>query len=158
MNHRYAYCSKDQDPDQDNEEMPFTPGAGRNMDETPLSMEDTQTAHSFLSDSSLDGAAEALKEEEEDEEEDKDVGVSDGHVEKALVGLSAVAEELGGPPTLGSPRAENGVQNERNGYDLGNHIDKAERQFWDRATEGQNRDLDNCELSLDLTELPRIKI
>ncbi|XP_068568478.1 zinc finger E-box-binding homeobox 2-like [Cebidichthys violaceus] len=162
MNHRYAYCSKDQDPDQDHEEMPFTPGAGRNIggrlaDETPLSMEDTQTAHSFLSDSSLDGAAEALKEEEEEEEEDKDAGVSDGHVEKALVGLSGAAEELGGSPILGSPTAEKGVQNERNGYDVGNHIVKAEREFWDRDTEGQNGDLDKCELSLDLTDLPRIK-
>ncbi|XP_068450594.1 zinc finger E-box-binding homeobox 2-like isoform X2 [Clinocottus analis] len=160
MNHRYAYCSKDQDPDQDNEEMPFTPEAGRSMegrlsDETPLSMEDTQTAHSFLSDSSLDGAAEALKEEEEEEEEDKDAGISDGHVEKARE--EEVAEELGGSTILGSPTAENGVQNERNGYDVRKHIDKAKRHFWDRDTEGHNGDLDNCELSLDLAELPRIK-
>ncbi|XP_054473240.1 zinc finger E-box-binding homeobox 2-like [Anoplopoma fimbria] len=163
MNHRYAYCSKDQDPDQDHEEMPFTPGEGSNLgvrlvDETPLSMEDTQTAHSFLSDSSLDGAAEALKEEEEEEEEeDKDAGVSDGHVEEALVGLSGAAEELGGSTALGSPTVENGVQTERNCYDNGNHIYKTERQFWDGDTEGQNGDLDKCELSLDLTDLPRIK-
>ncbi|XP_074498739.1 zinc finger E-box-binding homeobox 2 isoform X1 [Sebastes fasciatus] len=158
MNHRYAYCSKDQDPDQDQEEMPLTPGAGGSLggrlaDETPLSIEDTQTAHSFLSDSSLDGAAEALKEEEEEE----DVGVSDGRVEEAHVGLSGVVEELGGSPIRGSPTGENGVQNERNGYDVGNHIDDAERQFWDRDTEDQNGDLDKCELNLDITDLPRIK-
>nr|XP_040058566.1 zinc finger E-box-binding homeobox 2-like isoform X1 [Gasterosteus aculeatus aculeatus] len=163
MNHRYAYCSKDQDPDQDHEEMSFPPGAGRNLegrlvDEAPLSVEDTQTAHSFLSDSSLDGAAEALKEEEEEEEEEEDnnLGVSDGQVERAHVGLIEGAEELGDcSPILGSPAAENGVQNEINGFDVGNHIDKADRQFWD--TKGQNVDLEKCELSLDLTDLPRIK-
>ncbi|XP_062420166.1 zinc finger E-box-binding homeobox 2-like [Pungitius pungitius] len=163
MNHRYAYCSKDQDPDQDHEEMSFPPGAGRSPEgrlagETPLSMEDAQTAHSFLSDSSLDGAAEALKEEEEEEEEDNDLGVSDAHVDKAHVGLTGGAEELGDRcPVLGSPAAENGVQNEFNGYDVANRMDKAEGQFWDRDTEGQNGDLEKCELSLDLTDLPRIK-
>ncbi|KAL7407009.1 hypothetical protein ABVT39_001508 [Epinephelus coioides] len=161
MNHRYAYCSKDQDPDQDQEEMPLTPGVGSNLggrlaDETPLSMEDTQTAHSFLSDSSLDGAAEALKEEEEEEEEDKEAGVSDGHMEEAHASLSGAAEELRGSPIRG-PTGENGVQDERNGYDVGNHIDSAERQFWGRDTEDQNGDLDKCELSLEITDLPRIK-
>ncbi|XP_070849279.1 zinc finger E-box-binding homeobox 2-like [Chaetodon trifascialis] len=161
MNHRYAYCSKDQDPDQDQEEMPLTPGAGNSLggrlaDETPLSMEDTQTPHSFLSDSSLDGAAEALKEEEE-EEEDKEAGVSDGHMEESHLSLSGAAEELGGGTIQESPTAENGVQNERNGYDVGKHIDSAERQFWDGDTEEQNGDLDKCELSLDITDLPRIK-
>uniref|UniRef100_UPI0037E837B1 zinc finger E-box-binding homeobox 2-like n=1 Tax=Semicossyphus pulcher TaxID=241346 RepID=UPI0037E837B1 len=151
MNHRYAYCSKDQDPDQDQEEMPLTPGAGHNLggrlsDETPLSMEDTQTPHSFLSDSSLDGAAEILKEEEE-EEEDKDAGVSNGRVE-----LSGVAEEMGGSPIQESPSGENG---ERNIYDVGNHTESTERKLWD--SEERNGDLDKCELSLDLTDLPRIK-
>lgn len=154
MNHRYAYCSKDQDPDQDHEEMPLTPGADNNLrarltDETPLSMEDTQTLHSFLSDSSLDGTAEALKEEEEEQEdEDKEAGVNEAHVS-----LSGKAEELGGSPIQESPTGENGVQNERNSYNVGNHIDNAE--FWD--TEDQNGDLDKCELSLDITDLPRIK-
>lgn len=161
MNHRYAYCSKDQDPDQDQEEMPLTPGAGSNLvgrlaDETPLSMEDTQTPHSFLSDSSLDGAAEALKEEEE-EEEDKEAGASDGHVEESHLSLSGAAEELGGSTIQESPTGENGVQHERNSFDVGKHIDSAERQFWDRDTEEQNGDLDKCELSLDITDLPRIK-
>lgn len=157
MNHRYAYCSKDQDPDQDHEEMPFTSGAGLNLggrlaDETPLSVEDIQTPHSFLSDSSLDGAAEALKEEEEE------AGISDSHVEEARVSLSGgTADELGGTPVRESPTGENGVQNERNGYDVENHIDNAERQFWGRDTEAQNGDLDKCELSLDITDLPRIK-
>ncbi|XP_051271726.1 zinc finger E-box-binding homeobox 2 [Dicentrarchus labrax] len=155
MNHRYAYCSKDQDPDQDHEEMPLTPGAGNNLggrliDETPLSLEDTQTPHSFLSDSSLDGAAEALKDEEE-----KETGVRDGPVEEAHLSFSGAAEKLGGIQE--SPTGDNGVQNERNGYNVGNHIDNAERQFWVRDTDDQNGDLDKCELSLDLTDLPRIK-
>ncbi|XP_078105031.1 zinc finger E-box-binding homeobox 2 isoform X3 [Sander vitreus] len=155
MNHRYAYCSKDQDPDQDHEEMPLTPVAGGNFrghlaNETPLSMEDSQTAHSFLSDSSLDGATEALKEDEE--EEDKEAGVSDGHVGEAHASLSGAAEELGRSPIQESPTGENGVQN---GYDVGNHIDNAERQFWGRDTEDQNGN--KCELSLDLTDLTRIK-
>nr|XP_046239189.1 zinc finger E-box-binding homeobox 2-like [Scatophagus argus] len=155
MNHRYAYCSKDQDPDQDHEEMPLTSGVGNNLgvrlaDETPLSIEDTQTPHSFLSDSSLDGTAEALKEEEE--EEGKEAAVSEAHVS-----LSGAADELGGSPIQESPSAENGVQNERNSYDEGNHIDNGERQFWDRDTEDQNGNLDKCELSGDITDLPRIK-
>ncbi|XP_019124214.2 zinc finger E-box-binding homeobox 2 [Larimichthys crocea] len=155
MNHRYAYCSKDQDPDQDHEEMPLTPGTGNNLggrlaDETPLSMEDTQTPHSFLSDSSLDGAV--LKEEEE-EEEDREAGVS----EEAHLSLSGAAEELRGSPIQESPTGENGVQTERNSYNVGNHTDNAERQFWDRDTQDQNGDLDKCELSLDITDLPRIK-
>ncbi|XP_045931108.1 zinc finger E-box-binding homeobox 2-like [Micropterus dolomieu] len=152
MNHRYAYCSKDQDPDQDPDEMPLTPGAGNNLgghlaDGTPLSMEDTQTPHSFLSDSSLDGAAEALKEEE--------AGVSDGHVEEARVS-SGAAEDLGGSPIRELPTGENGEQNERNIYNVGNHIRNSERQLWDRDTEEMNGDLDKCEPSLD-TDLPRIK-
>lgn len=152
MNHRYAYCSKDQDPDQDPDEMPLTPGAGNNLgghlaDGTPLSMEDTQTPHSFLSDSSLDGAAEALKEEE--------AGVSDGHVEEARVS-SGAAEDLGGSPIRELPTGENGEQNERNIYNVGNHIHNSERQFWDRDTKEMNGDLDKCEPSLD-TDLPRIK-
>ncbi|KAK1902351.1 Zinc finger E-box-binding homeobox 2, partial [Dissostichus eleginoides] len=162
MNHRYAYCSKDQDQDQDPEEMPLTPGAGSSLegrlsDETRLSIEYTQTAHSFLSDSSLDGAAEAFKEEEEDveEEEDKEAGVSDSH--EAHVGLSEEAKELESSPIQGSPIRENGVQNERNGYDVENHIDNAEREFWEQNMEEQNGDLDRCELSHDITDLPRIK-
>ncbi|XP_033995396.1 zinc finger E-box-binding homeobox 2-like [Trematomus bernacchii] len=162
MNHRYAYCSKDQDQDQDPEEMPLTPGAGSSLggrlsDETRLSIEYTQTAHSFLSDSSLDGAAEAFKEEEEDveEEEDKEAGVSDSH--EAHVGLSEEAKELESSPIQGSPIRENGVQKERNGYDVENHIDNAEREFWEQKMKEQNGDLDRCELSHDITDLPRIK-
>ncbi|XP_023268615.1 zinc finger E-box-binding homeobox 2-like [Seriola lalandi dorsalis] len=156
MNHRYAYCSKDQDPDQDHEEMPFTPGSGnilggRLADEPPLSMEDTQTPHSFLSDSSLDGAPEALKEEEED----KEAGVSDGHVEEAHESLSG--EQLEGSPVQESPAREHGEQHERNSCDVGNHTDSVERHMWDRDTEDQSEDLDKCELSLEITDLPRIK-
>ncbi|XP_051804770.1 zinc finger E-box-binding homeobox 2-like [Acanthochromis polyacanthus] len=157
MNHRYAYCSKDQDPDQDHEEMPLTPDVGNNLvgrlaEDTPLSMDDTQTPHSFLSDSSLDGGPDALKEEEEEE-----ARVTDGHMDEAHVGLSEAAEELGGSPIQKSPAGENGMQHERNSYDVGNHIDNNESHIWDRDTEDQNGDLDKCELSLDITELPRIK-
>ncbi|XP_061642231.1 zinc finger E-box-binding homeobox 2-like isoform X2 [Phyllopteryx taeniolatus] len=60
MNHRYAYCSKDQDPDQEHDDVPPEPAA--------LSVEDTQTPQSFLSDTSLDGASEAPKEDEDDQE------------------------------------------------------------------------------------------
>ncbi|KAM7422912.1 hypothetical protein PAMA_010783 [Pampus argenteus] len=158
MNHRYAYCSKDQDPDQDHEEMPLTPGAGINIGgrlvlETPLSMEDTQTPHSFLSDCSLDGPPEALKEEEEEEEEDKEA--RDSHVEVA--NMSLLGEQLEGNRIQESHREENREQNERNSCNVGNHIDSAESQLWDRDTEDQNGDLDKCELSLDITDLPRIK-
>lgn len=115
MNHRYAYCSKDQDPDQDHEELPLTPGTGHNLlgrltDEIPSTMEDTQTPHSFLSDSSLDGAAEGLKEEEE--EEDNKAGVTDGQVEEARLSLPGAIKELGGSPMQESPSLENGLQNQ----------------------------------------------
>ncbi|KAF3856554.1 hypothetical protein F7725_017277 [Dissostichus mawsoni] len=157
MNHRYAYCSKDQDQDQDPEEMPLTPGAGSSLevrlsDETRLSIEYTQTAHSFLSDSSLDGAAEAFKEEEEVWKRRRIK-----RQELAHVGLSEEAKELESSPIQGSPIRENGVQNERNGYDVENHIDNAEREFWEQNMEEQNGDLDRCELSHDITDLPRIK-
>lgn len=157
MNHRYAYCSRDQDPDQDHEEMPFTPGAGngfgrRLSDETPLSMDETQTPHSFLSDSSLDGGPEALKEEEEEEEE-KETRISGGHGEEAHVILSA--EQLEGSPIQESITREHGEQYERNNVDVRNHIDAEESHMWD--AEDQSGDL-KCELSLDITDLPRIKI
>lgn len=152
MNHRYAYCSKDQDLDQDHEEMPFTPGVGSNLerrlsDETPLSMEDTQTPHSFLSDSSLDGAAEALKEEEEEEEE-KETEASEAHT-------SLSGEQLEGSPVQQSVPMENGEQHERN--NVRNHGDSAERHMWDGDAEDERGDLTKCERSLDITDLPRIK-
>ncbi|XP_019952442.2 zinc finger E-box-binding homeobox 2-like isoform X1 [Paralichthys olivaceus] len=154
MNHRYAYCSKDQDPDQDPEEMPFTPGAGsilagRLGDDNPLSLEDTQTPHSFLSDSSLDGAPEGLKEEEEEE---KEAGVSDGHVEEAHESLSG--DPLEGRPVQDSPTREHGEQHERNSCNVGNNTDS---HTWERGTEDQREDLDKYELNLDITDLPRIK-
>lgn len=161
MNHRYAYCSKDQDPDQDQDDMPLTPGAGNSLvgrlsEDAPLSLDETQTPHSFLSDSSLDGAPDALKEEEEEEEEGEE-RVCNDRKEEADVNLPDPAEELGGNPTQESPAGENGVQSERNRYDMQDHIDNTESQTWDRDTEDRNGDLDKCELSLDLTELPRIK-
>lgn len=147
MNHRYAYCSKDQDPDQEHEEMPLTPGTGnilgsRLADETPLSIEDTQTPHSFLSDSSLDGATEALKEMEE--EEDKEAGVTDGQAEEARLSSFGASEELGGSQVVESPSGENGSQNDGDSHKLSNHTDNAENQ----DTEDQNGDLDKCEPSL----------
>ncbi|XP_056462508.1 zinc finger E-box-binding homeobox 1-like, partial [Gadus chalcogrammus] len=80
MNHRYAYCSRDQEPDQDpdqDHDMPLTPdGTGTGSDfgarlaagETPPSLDDSQTPHSFLSDSSLDGGHVGLMSREEEEE------------------------------------------------------------------------------------------
>ncbi|XP_029990016.1 zinc finger E-box-binding homeobox 2 isoform X2 [Sphaeramia orbicularis] len=163
MNHRYAYCSKDQDPDQDQEEMPLTPGvnfSGRLAEETPLSMEDTQTPHSFLSDSSLDGVQEPMKEEEEEEEEeDKEAGTSDGHDDEANVSFSGVPEGLEINQIQESLVGKSGEQNERNSCNVENHADSVESHIWDRDTADQNRDLDKCELSFEITEsqLPRIE-
>ncbi|XP_041672568.1 zinc finger E-box-binding homeobox 2-like isoform X3 [Cheilinus undulatus] len=158
MNHRYAYCSKDQDPDQDQEEMPLTPGAGNGLggrlsDEPLLSMEDTQTPHSFLSDSSLDGVVEEIKEEEED----KETGVGDGRVEGESLKSSGAAEELERSPIRESPVRVNGAQKEEIIYDVGNNTENTERKLWDRDSGDQNGNLEKCELSLDLTDLPRIK-
>ncbi|XP_072237930.1 zinc finger E-box-binding homeobox 2-like [Leuresthes tenuis] len=148
MNHRYAYCSKDQDPDQDQEEMPLTLRSESNLvgspENTPQSMDDTQTAHSFLSDSSLDGVPDTLKEGEEEE-----------RVSEAQMSLSRAEDELGDGFIQESPAGENGVLNEKDNYDVGDHINNTENNLWDRNTEDQNGD--KCELSLDLTELPRIK-
>ncbi|KAK2915261.1 zinc finger E-box-binding homeobox 2-like isoform X1 [Channa argus] len=163
MNHRYAYCSKDQDPDQDHEDMPFTPGVGNNLghrlsDETPLSTEETQTSRSFLSDSSLDGAAEALKEEEEEEEEEeegKEAGVSDGRDEVAHASLSS--EQLEGSHVQESLSKENRDHHDQESCDVRNHIDSVESHTWNRDTEEPNGDLNKFELSLDITDLPRIK-
>ncbi|XP_075997404.1 zinc finger E-box-binding homeobox 2 [Genypterus blacodes] len=158
MNHRYAYCSKDQDPDQDQEEMPLTPGGamslgGRLAEEIPLSMEDMQTPHSFLSDSSLDGAAEALKEEEEEDEDEED----EAGVEGARLDSSGAGEELEGIHDQESPIRENGEQSERDNCEMRRH--NGAEHVWDRVTEGQNGDMDKCELSLDITnsQLPRLK-
>ncbi|XP_078803220.1 zinc finger E-box-binding homeobox 2 isoform X3 [Oryzias latipes] len=133
MNHRYAYCSKDQDLDQDQEEMLLTPGAGGLARETSLSMDDTPTGHSFLSDSSLDGAVDALKEEEDEEE----VGVSE-----ALVNLSEAASDLGGSPTQRSLIAESGAQIEKNDLNVRNREYKRGSDTWDKSTENQNKDMD----------------
>ncbi|XP_037831075.1 zinc finger E-box-binding homeobox 2 isoform X2 [Kryptolebias marmoratus] len=144
MNHRYAYCSKDQDLDQDQEEMPLTPLVGSLAEDKPLSVEDAQTAHSFLSDSSLDGALDALKEGEEEEE----------RVGKTHRSLLEAADELGSSFIQESPTGEE--QNERNDCEVGSRI-KTESHIWDRDAEDQNEDLNKCELNLDITGLPRIK-
>lgn len=157
MNHRYAYCSKDQDPDQDHEDTPLTLGAGSSLgihltDQTPPSAEDTQTPHSFLSDSSMDGAADALKEEEE-EAEAKEAGAAGVQAEDARVSLSGAEKELGGGHVRESPTGEKAPR-EGNDHNVGNHV---ERHFSYGDTEDQNRDTAECELSLDITDLPRIK-
>ncbi|XP_049590835.1 zinc finger E-box-binding homeobox 2 isoform X1 [Syngnathus scovelli] len=111
MNHRYAYCSKDQDTDQDHDEVPAV-----------LSAEDTQTPQSFLSDASLDGASEAPKEDRE------------GRVEEESVSRETREDES---------------------CTGGNHFDGA--ALWGAHPQIQNGDLDKCELSLDITDLPRIQ-
>lgn len=143
MNHRYAYCSKDQDLDQDQEEMPLTPQVGCLTEDKLLSMDDTQTAHSFLSDSSLDGALDALKECEEEEE----------RVGKTQQSLMEAADELGRSFIQESTREE---QHELNNSEAGSHI-KTESHIWDRDAEEQNEDLNKCELHLDITGLQRVK-
>lgn len=153
MNHRYAYCSKDQDLDQDQEDMPLTPGAGSSLvcslgEEKSLSVDDPHTAHSFLSDSSLDGAPDALKEAGQEEES----------VEKVHGVLSEEAEELESSPNEGSPTRGSELQNKLINGERRNHINNTENQVWDRDTEEQNGGLDKCEMNMDLTELPRILI
>lgn len=133
--------------------MPLTPGAGNSLGshlalEPPLSLEDDQTPHSFLSDSSLDGAPEALR-EEGDDEEDKEAGDDEVHVETTNVSLSGV--NLEGNSNK-SPQKENEEENDRNSC-----TDEAVSAHWGGHTEDQNGDLDKCELSLDNEDLPRIK-
>ncbi|XP_076870231.1 zinc finger E-box-binding homeobox 1 isoform X2 [Brachyhypopomus gauderio] len=75
MNHRYAFCSRDHDPDGPGEELVAGDAAlclgprrelGPQPEGAPLALEDTAT---FLSDSSLDGAPLGFREEDEEEEE-----------------------------------------------------------------------------------------
>ncbi|MEQ2272983.1 hypothetical protein XENORESO_019099, partial [Xenotaenia resolanae] len=151
MNHRYAYCSKDQDLDQDQEEMPLTPGAGSSLvgslgEDKSMSVEDPHTAHSFLSDSSLDGASDALKEGEEEEDS----------IRKIHKGLLEDEDELGSCTNEGSPTEGSELQNKLSNYEAGNLINNTENQMWDGDTENQNGGLDKCEMNMDLTELPRI--
>ncbi|XP_077429670.1 zinc finger E-box-binding homeobox 2 [Vanacampus margaritifer] len=113
MNHRYAYCSKDQDPEQDHDDVPREPA------------EDTQTPQSFLSDASLDGASETPKEDEEDQE-----------------GRRRRSEES---------RERRQVES----CTGGNHLDGA--GLWGSHTQVQNGHLEKCELSLEITDLPRIQ-
>ncbi|KAK7898960.1 hypothetical protein WMY93_019813 [Mugilogobius chulae] len=128
MNHRYAYCSKDQqDPDQDPDEMPLTPGTASSFngrlgesEDTPMSLEETQTPHeSFLSDSSLDGAT---KEEEEEEEEMH--RIDEANVQRSPTGK------------CGEP----------------NDSSEVESNAWD-----SNEVMDKCELKLEMKESPRIQ-
>ncbi|XP_015257711.1 PREDICTED: zinc finger E-box-binding homeobox 2-like [Cyprinodon variegatus] len=153
MNHRYAYCSKDQDPDQDQEEMPLTPGAGSSLvgslgEDKSLSVDDPLMTHSFLSDSSLDGAPDALKESEEKEE----------RVQKIHKGLLEVTEDLRSSPNGGSLTDGSNLRNKLSNCESGNHINKTENQMWGRDTPDQNGGLDKCEMNMELTELPTIII
>ncbi|XP_072540854.1 zinc finger E-box-binding homeobox 2-like isoform X2 [Salminus brasiliensis] len=75
MNHRYAFCSRDHDPDSHGEELvmgdaALYPSPSRELtaeaERAPLSLEEAAT---FLSDSSLDGAPLGLRIEDEEEEE-----------------------------------------------------------------------------------------
>ncbi|XP_011612441.1 zinc finger E-box-binding homeobox 2-like isoform X2 [Takifugu rubripes] len=157
MNHRYAYCSKDLDPEQEHEELPFSTGPGgllRNplTDTIPHSSEDTHTLNSFLSDSSLDGATEALKEEEEGEY--KEGGVSDGQVEEAL----GPVKELGGRHVQEPPSGGNQSVNERNSYNEGQCVDDEKRDFSDRETEEQLGEVDKSKMSLGPSDLTRNKM
>lgn len=136
--------------------MPFSTGAGgllRNplIDAIPHSSEDTHTPHSFLSDSSLDGATEALKEEEE--EEYKEGGVSNGQLEEARVPV----KELGGGQVRESPSGGNESEHERNSYDEGHHIDAEKRNFSDGETATLSGDMDKSKESLDRNDLTRNK-
>ncbi|KAJ7998858.1 hypothetical protein DPEC_G00209330 [Dallia pectoralis] len=93
MNHRYAYCSRDQNHDQEGgEELPLTPGGstdlGHTSGGTPLSMEDTP---SNLSDSSLDGGIGGRLDEEDVEEDDEMKGTNG----KTACSLSGSGEGLG---------------------------------------------------------------
>ncbi|CAB1353239.1 unnamed protein product [Coregonus sp. 'balchen'] len=83
MNHRYAYCSRDQEQE-GVEEPPLTPGGSTDLGHvargTPLSMEDTPM---FLSDASLDGGIGGRADEEEEEEEDETDETKGGHMKEA---------------------------------------------------------------------------
>lgn len=161
MNHRYAYCSRDQDPDQDPEELLLTPGTdpdlgGHGASGTPpLSMEDTQTPHSCLSDSSLDGTPGGLREEEEEEERSRDGGVEEPHMslsgdgDGGRLGLELVS---GAAPE--SPPRENGEQTDRDSGQVGNHVgpNSVENHLWDRDTVEHNGDSDKYEWSLEATD------
>lgn len=134
--------------------MPFSTAGGgllrnRLIDAIPHSSEDMHTPHSFLSDSSLDGATEALKEEEE--EEYKEGGVSNGQLEEAL----GPGEELGGGQARASPSEGNESEHDRNRYDEGHHVDGKKTNFSDGESEAGSGDMDKSKASVDRSDLTR---
>ncbi|KAM6977851.1 zinc finger E-box-binding homeobox 2 [Aplochiton taeniatus] len=141
MNHRYAFCNRDQqDPDQDPEELPLTPGTltdlgGRLAEGTPFSMEDTQ-APSFLSDSSLDGGVREEDNEEEEEEEGERSG-DRRSLDKAQDASGSAGEGLG----LGSPLRSNGEQGERRGGEVHHEgTESTEKHHWEGGRAEPNGD------------------
>lgn len=133
--------------------MPLTLGPGNNplgslAEGTPLSADDNQTAQSFLSDSSLDGTLDVLKEEEEE---------GGDRVHEGNISLSEAADKLGSSAVKESSTVEDGVQNEKNSYNLEKHTDNRESHMYSRDTEDQNEDLNKYELNMEIKELPRIK-
>ncbi|XP_060775369.1 zinc finger E-box-binding homeobox 2-like isoform X3 [Neoarius graeffei] len=91
MNHRYAFCGRDNDPDTQGEEQVlgdtalYTSPHTKLYPETrdnPLTLEETAT---FLSDSSLDGAPLGFRAEEEEEEEEEDENSLSNHAHKRRV-------------------------------------------------------------------------
>lgn len=83
MNHRYAFCSRDSDPDGPGEDAgvpylsPVTERGGGGTEGPASALEDSGA---FLSDSSLEGAALEFRDEEEDEEEEEEENSLSNHV------------------------------------------------------------------------------
>ncbi|XP_041749019.1 zinc finger E-box-binding homeobox 2-like [Coregonus clupeaformis] len=143
MNHRYAYCSLHQDPEE-GEELSLTTGGstdlGHMAGDTPLSMEDTPT---FFSDSSLDGGIGGRVDEEEEDETDETKGGS----MKEACSLSRSRSGEGSP--VGRDRERE--QRERDREQVGRHNDEREsaglgthrletNHHWDKDSLEQNGD------------------
>lgn len=102
MNHRYAFCSRDHDPDGPGEELVVGDSAlylsprrelNNEAEGAPLGLEDTVT---FLSDSSLDGAPLGLREEDEEEEEEEEESSLSNHAhEKRLERRTEIEDKSG---------------------------------------------------------------
>eukprot|EP00063_Salmo_salar_P014622 XP_013989457.1 PREDICTED: zinc finger E-box-binding homeobox 2-like isoform X2 [Salmo salar] len=155
MNHRYAYCSRDQEQE-GVEEPPLTPGGSTDLGHvsggTPFSMEYTPM---FLSDASLDGGIGGRAHEEEEEEEDETDKTKGGHMKEACT-LSGSGSGEG----LGLELCSSPVGNERDrqhvdrdngeGENSGQETYRLENNnHWDRDALEQNgeQNTDTYELS-----------
>ncbi|XP_007253496.3 zinc finger E-box-binding homeobox 2 isoform X1 [Astyanax mexicanus] len=151
MNHRYAFCSRDHDPDGPGEDLVMVDGAlypspGRELsagaEQAPLGLEETST---FLSDSSLDGAPLGLRMEDEEEEESS---LSNHGPESRVERRSRGIEERNGSLEQTSEEREQKKEEESSGAD-GQEMKCIYRSSKIKAEENEDENRDRPEMTIE---------